>query len=168
MPDPTEPIEFDLIRTGIAVEITIDKTDFAPTPSGEIHARIEGHLAPSEDAEPEDPHAGEDGDVSWGALPFIYLVGLLSFRDAGPRGASTIDFAHNDEWHAADMLRHLRFDRGELRFYADYVRGRMMKTEVIVRRDGTFIVDTVNRGELAGEWMHLVAMKKLPTVADMN
>jgi hypothetical protein len=44
----------------------------------------------------------------------------------------------------------------------------MMKTEVIVRRDGAFVVETLNRGEVAGEWMHLVATKKLPTVADMN
>ena len=51
------------------------------------------------------------------------------------------------------MLRHLRFKRGELHFYADYVRGRMMKTTVIVRKDGTFVLETVNRGETALAWL---------------
>ena len=51
------------------------------------------------------------------------------------------------------MLRHVRFVRGELHFYADYVRGRMMKTTVLVRKDGTFVLETVNRGESALAWL---------------
>jgi hypothetical protein len=58
-----------------------------------------------------------------------------------------------DSWTAADLLRHLRFVRGELHFHADYVRGRMMKTTVVVRKDGTFVLETVNRGEAALAWL---------------
>jgi hypothetical protein len=59
------------------------------------------------------------------------------------------------------MLRHLRFERGELHFYADYVRGRCMKTTVIVRSDGTFMLDAVNRGEAATRWIAKLQGKKL-------
>ena len=63
---------------------------------------------------------------------------------------SKIDYRDEDEWHAADMRRRVRFEHGELRFYADSVRGRMMKKGVVVRRDGTFTVETINRGDAAG------------------
>lgn len=69
-----------------------------------------------------------------------------------------------DEWTAADMLRHIRFERGELRFYTDYVRGRMMKTEVIVRANGTVTLTTTNRGEAAKRWVEKLQRK--PDFAD--
>lgn len=62
-------------------------------------------------------------------------------------------FEAKDDWSAGDMLRRLRFERGELRFYADYVRGRCMKTKIVIRKDGTFMLDTVNRGEAATRWI---------------
>jgi hypothetical protein len=58
--------------------------------------------------------------------------------------------------------------RGEFRFYADYVRGRMMKTEVIVRRDGSLVVETVNRGDVACGCVRLIEAERLPSVADMS
>lgn len=59
------------------------------------------------------------------------------------------------------MLRRFRFERGELYFSADYVRGRCMKTEVSVRRDGTFTVQTTNRGEAATRWFARLQGKKV-------
>ena len=70
-------------------------------------------------------------------------------------------FEEKDDWSASDMLRRLRFERGELHFYADYLRGRCMKTTIVVRKDGTFMLDTVNRGEAATRWIARLQGKKL-------
>jgi hypothetical protein len=69
-------------------------------------------------------------------------------------------FEEKDEWMVGDLLRRLRFERGELRFYADYVRGRCMKTTIVVRADGGFLLDTVNRGEAATRWIARLQGKK--------
>lgn len=58
-----------------------------------------------------------------------------------------------DEWRVGDMLRHLRFERGRLHFYADYVRGRMMKTTIDIDREGKITLQAVNRGEAATRWI---------------
>ena len=101
-------------------------------------------------------------------MGLLYALGLLSFADARPRGASEMDFDANDHWTSGDMLRHFRFERGELHFDADYVRGRCMKTDVVVRRDGTFRIETTNRGEAATRWIaRLQGKKVLAPVRDL-
>jgi len=78
------------------------------------------------------------------------------------RGARLdIHFEESDDWSAADMQRHLRYLYGSLSFYADYVRGRMMKTSVTVRPDGRFTIETTNRGEAATRWVPRLQGKKL-------
>ena len=116
----------------------------------------------------EDPEAAEEDSnllesCAWG---IIYALGLLSFGDARPRGSSDIHFRAADDWTAGDMLRHLRFERGRLYFYADYVRGRMMKTTVEVFPDGKIVLGTVNRGEAATRWVAKLQGKKLMTVLE--
>ena len=115
-----------------------------PTSADDRHLLIEGRLGIEEDEDGE-PH----NDAERCALGFIYALGVLSFADARPRGVSGMHFDQKDDWSVGDMLRRLRFERGELRFYADHVRGRCLKTTVVVRSDGTFPLDTVNRGEVA-------------------
>ena len=56
-----------------------------------------------------------------------------------------MDFVENDQWTAADLLRHLRYKGGQLVCEIDYVRGRMMKTDVTVFPDGRFTLTTINR-----------------------
>ncbi len=99
-------------------------------------------------------------DVSWGAVPLIYVIGTLSFSDARPRGSSDIDYEEKDEWRFGDMLPRLHFERGTLVFDADYVRGRMMKTRVTVGHDGKFVVETKNRHEMAVRWLRALKGKK--------
>jgi hypothetical protein len=99
-------------------------------------------------------------DVSWGAVPLIYVIGAQSFGDARPRGSSDIDYLENDEWRFGDMIRRLRLERGTLAFDADYVRGRMMKTRVTVGPDGRFAVETRNRHEMAVRWLRALKGKK--------
>ena len=58
------------------------------------------------------------------------------------------------------MLRGLEFARGRLHWHADYVRGRCIKTTVEISRDGTVLVETVNRGEAALRWIDRLKGKK--------
>lgn len=147
--DRDVPVEHDLIKDAVAAEIAVLNVDIAPTTTGDRHVRIEGRLGDEENAH-----------VEWAAFPLIYALGLLSFADARPRGVSDMDLVEHDEWTAADMLRHLRFERGQLCFDADYVRGRMMKTTLTVRRDGTLTLETWNRGEAATRWIARLQGKK--------
>lgn len=157
MPEPAQPpIEYQLLHDATLAEIGVSETQIAPTGADDRHVRIEGRLGLEED---------EDGDpvndAEHFAFGFIYALGVLSFADARPRGVSGMHFEENDDWSVGDMLRHLTFERGELHFYADYVRGRCMKTTVIVRGNGTFLLDTVNRGEAATRWIAKLQGKKM-------
>lgn len=150
--DPS-PIEYELIEQAVLAEVHVIDTKVTPTSADDKHVVIEGRLGKEGDDESEN-------DVEHYAFGFLYALTMLSFADARPRGVSGMHFEKDDEWSAGDMLRHLRFERGELHFYADYVRGRCMKTTVDVRRDGTFRLDTVNRGEAASRWVAKLQGKK--------
>jgi hypothetical protein len=99
-------------------------------------------------------------DLPWGAVPLIYAIGLQSFTDARPRGSSGIDYVEKDEWTVVDMASRLRFERGMLAFEADYVRGRMVKTDVTVGPDGRLTVETRNRHEMALRWLRTLKGQK--------
>ena len=94
----------------------------------------------------------------------IFALAVLSFADARPRGSSDIDFVENDEFTVCDLFEYLRFVNGELRFYADYVRGRCLKTDITVRKDGRIILSTRNRGKSALRWLDQLQGKKRLTL----
>jgi hypothetical protein len=134
------PIEHELIRTGLAAEFEVVDTNVQPTVGNEdTHVRMTLMI-------PED-------DVEVFAFGIIYVLGLLSFHDGRPRGVSGKWFEDDDDWSAGDMLRHLEFRAGRLHFYADYVRGRCIKTTIEINRDGRILLETVNRGEAALRWV---------------
>ncbi len=164
MNDDDPPIEYELIRDATLAELVVTETSITSTVGDDDkHVRIEGRFGPVEDDDERDAGA----DVEHYSFGFIYAVGILSFGDARPRGVSGIEFREKDDWTVADMLRRLRFEQGELRFYADYVRGRCLKTTIVVRKDGSFLVDTVNRGEAATRWIaKLQGTKTLSVVAE--
>lgn len=87
------------------------------------------------------------------ALGRFFVLGLLSFADARPRGISGKWYEDDDQSTAADMLRHLRFEHGELQLDVDYLRGRWVKTRIEVKSDGLVVLDTVNRGQAATRWV---------------
>ena len=158
-------IEYELIRDATLADIVVLSTQVTPTPADEKHVRIEGRLGLEHDDDDEDSEPSSD--VEHYAFAFLFTIGGLSFEDARPRGSSSIDYAEKDNWTAGDMLRHLRFERGELCFYADYVRGRCMKTKLIIRADGAFLLETVNRGEAATRWIaKLQGQRTLSAVSD--
>ncbi len=87
------------------------------------------------------------------AFGLIFVLGMLSFHDGRPRGVSGKWFEDDDEFTSDDMLRHLTFERGTLRMYVDYLRGRCIKTDVSVSSDGRVELKTVNRGQAATRWV---------------
>lgn len=95
------------------------------------------------------------------ALGLIFTFGVLSFHDAKPRGVSAEYADGVDEFAVSDLVRHLRFPKGRISFYADYVHGRMMKTSVEVWPDGKVVLETVNRGEAATRWVARIQGKKI-------
>jgi len=96
---PDEPIEHELLRNAVAAEVSVTSTEVRPTSTGDRYVRIEGRLG-------ED----ESSDVEWAAVGFIYAIGVLSFAAARPRGVSGMHFEPQDQWTAADLLRHLRYE----------------------------------------------------------
>jgi hypothetical protein len=144
--------EYELLEALLALELQVvesKKTEF----EGTIHMKILLR---------EDPET-----LATCSFAVLFGLGVLSFADARPRGVSGMHFQEKDEWQMADTLRYLRYERGELHFYADYVRGRMMKTTVDIHPDGTIRLETVNRGESAARWVAtLQGKKKLRLVDD--
>jgi hypothetical protein len=101
-------IEYELIRDASLATVIVLTTEIAPTPADEQHVRIEGRLGPVEDEDDEDEVPVNE--VEHYAFPFVYVIGVLSFADARPRGASGMHFKEKDDWIVGDMLRHLRFE----------------------------------------------------------
>ena len=141
-------IEYELVRDGtLFEEIEILDTKIVPTTGDEdwavtIEFKVEAELLES------------------CAFGLIYVLGLLSFHDGRPRGASGKWFEDEDQFTAADMLRHLEFARGRLSMDIDYLRGRCLKTSVDVSSDGHVQLKTVNRGQAATRWVDRLRGKK--------
>ena len=105
--------------------------------------------------------------VAWGAIGFMFVVAVMSFQDARPRGASELEYDETDMLRASDFLEGLRFERGVLEYDADYVRGRRIKTRIAVRSDGTVTLETRGRGKAPARWLaRLRGEGSLRAVAD--
>ncbi len=102
----------------------------------------------------------DEDDVETAAFGILYSVSLLSFLQARPAGISHIDFREPDIWSVEDLLRHLSFEHGKLHFYADYVRGRLMKTTVEISKDGSVVIETINRADEATQWVEYLLGKR--------
>jgi GNAT superfamily N-acetyltransferase len=149
-------IGFELLKTGSAVDFRVvgKSTELAPDKEN-IHVRVD--LAFEVEEEDEDP-----ADVAeWAAFGFIFVLAVLSFADARPRGISEVDYSAKDDFTVADFLEGLSFGKRGLRFRADYIRGRSMKTDITVRSDGTVALTTWGRGEAALRWLDRLKGKKL-------
>lgn len=123
----------------------------------EIVSVTEGDLAPEGSMHIELRTSEED--VECFAFGLLYALGLLSFHEARPAGASELHFEEEDEWTIGDMVEHLRFQMGRLRLETDYVRGRLMKTTVDITPDGKITLQTRNRGGSARRWLDLLRGK---------
>jgi hypothetical protein len=151
MSDPDDrsiPIEHKLIHDASLIDIEVIESDANPTVGDEDwHVRMQ--LQVDEDL------------VETCAHGLIFTIGVLSFHDARPRGISGEWFEDNDQFAAADMLNHITFERGRLHMYVDYLRGRCVKTTVEIGSDGKVLLETVNRGKAALNWVARLQGKKL-------
>jgi hypothetical protein len=107
----------------------------------------------------------ESADIAeWASFGLIFALAVLSFADARPRGLSDKDFVDDDEFTIGDLFECLNFVSGELRFSSDYLRGRCMKTDIVMRKDGQLTLSTRNRGQSALRWLDRLQGKKMLTI----
>lgn len=163
MTDEARTIGYELLKKGVLVCFRIVKEEVlpAPTDEAEFGLRIELRFT-GEEGEEEDLDEDEvaESTAEWGAFGFIFTLAVLSFADAKPRNASVIEYHEKDEFHLSDLIEHLRFARGALRFDADYIRGRRLKTRIVVRSDGHVTLETTGRGKAALRWLERMQGKK--------
>jgi len=102
----------------------------------------------------------DEDDIETAAFGIMYSISLVSFLQARPAGVSVIHYLEQDIWSAEDFHRHLSFRHGKLHFHADYVRGRLMKTTIEMSKDGTLVIETINRADQASQWAEYLLGKR--------
>lgn len=138
---------YKLIETASLIKFKVISQDIQPTINDEdLHVEVDLQIID------EDGNPSED-DVEWGAFGFIFVIAMLSFADAKPRNLSSIDYKQKDEFSVGHLFDCLEFANGELKFYADYINGRCLKTRIVVRKDGSVSLETTNRGKALLHWL---------------
>ena len=155
MASEAQLIGHELLKTGLAVGFRIvgEEVLTAPTDEAEFGMRLELKFVTADDEDEQDEDDVAEETAEWGALGFLFVLGVLSFADAKPRNLSVADYSEKDDLRLADFMECLRFVRGELHFDADYIRGRRSKTSVAVRANGTVRLETIGRGKAALRWL---------------
>jgi len=155
-------IGYELLKTGtlVSFRVVTEEVLNAPTDDAEFGLRVQLKFVAEDEEEGDEDDVAED-TAEWGSFGFIFVLGVLSFSEAKPRNASVLEYEEKDEFRLADFIECLRFVRGELHFDADYIRGRRIKTHIVVRSNGTVTLDTVGRGKAALRWLEQLKGKKL-------
>jgi hypothetical protein len=147
MRDNEHSAALHLLETGTLVGFRVLHEEVTPGPDeGDFSVRIDVQFHVEEDHDPAEL-------AEWAAFGFVFTLGVLSFADARPRGYSEAEYNADAQFSVADFFRCLRYRRGELHFYADYVRGRRLKTDIVVRPDGVVTLSTFGRGKSALRWL---------------
>ena len=149
---------YQLLETASLVDFRIGEPIIRTCTDGEnIFLQVDLMLGADDEEEPADI-------AEWASFGLIFALAVFSFADARPRGLSDRDFIDDDEFTVADLFECLCFDSGELRFSSDYLRGRCMKTDITVRKDGQLTLSTRNRGQAALRWLDRLQGKKMLTL----
>jgi len=144
---------YRLIESGTAINFQISKTEVQQCPDpAEFSLRIELDFPPDADS--------EETELEWGAFGFLFVIATLSFADARPREVSVIDYVEDDEFRVEDLIECLHWEGGALKFGADYLRGRRMKTDIVLRPDGSGRLTTVGRGKAPIRWLERLQGKQ--------
>lgn len=152
-----------LVQDGATVAFDIVKEEITTTPGGgDTVVEIELHLGEVEEPDPEfpddEPYRSEDHE--WGGLGFLFTLMVLSFHDARPRGVSGNWYEDDDEYRVSDFVQGLKYQRGELHVSGDDIRGRCIKTDIVLRPDGKVTLKTWTRGEAATRWIRKLKGEK--------
>lgn len=156
----------ELLKTGLLVSFRVLDEDVLSAPADDAEFGMRVRLKFTTDPGDEDLDEDEvaEDTVEWGSFGFMFAVAALSFADARPRGLSEGEYRERDELKVSDFLDGLRFVRGALRFDADYIRGRRIKTRITVRPDGIVTLETAGRGKSALRWLERLQGTKLMQV----
>jgi hypothetical protein len=99
------------------------------------------------------------------AFGILFTLSLMSFTFAAPRGISENYFIPDEEWNLEYFVQGLEFENKRLRFSADYVSGRLMKTDIKFESGGRVTLTTRNRGKGAERWLtHLQGRKHIQPI----
>ena len=160
-------IGYKLLETGTLVAFRILEEKVLPAPDeAEFGLRLQlKFVADEEENERDEDEVAED-TAEWGSFGFLFVLGALSFEDAKPREMSALEYQEKDELKFADFIEGLSFVRGELHFDADYIRGRRIKTRIIVRSSGTCTIETTGRGKAPLRWLERLQGKRLLKLVD--
>jgi hypothetical protein len=144
---------YSLLESGTLVAFEVVKTHIHEGPdAAEFSLEIELQFPPDPDT--------DENDLDWGAFGFLFVIGTLSFADARPRESSVIHYLERDEFQVGDFIKCLRWEEGVLKFSADYLRGRRMKTDVVLRPDGSGRLTTTGRGKAPVLWLEQLKGKR--------
>lgn len=144
-----QPEAFRLLETGVAVPFRVVKEEVLPAPDeSEFGMRVTLQLEDS-----EDPAEDAQDLMEWVAVSFLFVLALLSFADARPRGFSESEYSEVDELRLGDFVYGLTFRRGTLHFHVDYLRGRRVKTGITVTAEGSVTIETIGRGKGPLRWI---------------
>ena len=147
--------EFKLLETGTLIDFEITSQE-VQTAIDEENVSVKVELQ----FKPEDEDEDVEDIVEWGALGFIFAIAAQSFNDARPRGYSDIDYEEDDQLTVVDLVEGLTFGVGGLKFHGDYIRGRSLKTDVVVDAHGAVWISTYGRGKSVLRWLDILKGKK--------
>jgi hypothetical protein len=162
MASEAQMIGYELLKTGALVSFRLFEEEvLSASDEAEFGLRLQLKFTPDDGDEEQDADDAAEDTAEWGAFGFMFVLGVLSFAEAKPRNASVIEYEEKDEFRLADFIERLRFVRGELHLDADYIRGRRLKTRIVVRSNGTVTIETIGRGKAALRWLERLKGKKL-------
>ncbi len=151
---PDNETAYKLIETGALVNFDIIKKSIQDTADNKnLYITVDLQLTDEEGNPTQE-------SVEWGAFGFIFVVAILSFADARPRGLSGSEYDKDDNFTIDNLFDCLQFKNGDIYFYADYISGRCMKTKIVVTQDGLVSISTTNRGETLLRWLDKLKGKK--------
>ena len=144
-------IGLKLLYETIGIKISIISDDYRELPASldEVNNTYHKIVFQIEEEEP---------DIY--AFGVLFTLSLLSFAYAAPRGFSEINFIPDEEWSFEYFMNGLEFKFKSLCFSADYVSGRLMKTDIQFESGGRVTVNTRNRGKSAERWLLNLQGKK--------
>ena len=154
--DIDKALPYDLLDATIGTPIEIISNDFSEIPGVSNYGpnTCQQIVFQIKEEEPD--------SVSIGVL---YALSLMSFSYAAPRGFSAEYFVPDEEWTLGYFVQGLEFRRGQLHFSADYISGRLMKTDITFESGGKVTISTRNRGRGAERWLlHLQGKKHITPV----
>jgi hypothetical protein len=119
--DISKSSAFNLLDGTIGIPIKIISNDYDEF-AGNTHQKIVFQI--------------QEDDPDIFAIGVLFTLSLMSFTFSGPRGYSEIEFVPDEEWNLGYFVNGLEFKRQCICFSADYVSGRLMKTDIEFQSGG--------------------------------